>query len=189
MKTATAHIGMGSNLGDGKAILMEAWGALGDVDGIVLNGISSPYKTAPVEMTSQHWFTNAVGRMKVSISPLQLLDHLLAVEADFGRARKRGSFGYQDRSLDLDLLYFGDVVIDSPDLTLPHPRIGGRLFVLEPLAELSPDFCADFSGRTAGQLVENLRQILSGKRTKSQEIIRDSWEESLSTGSGFVKNM
>jgi 2-amino-4-hydroxy-6-hydroxymethyldihydropteridine diphosphokinase len=178
MKKVTAYIGMGSNLGDGKTTLMEAWEVLGDIEGITLDKISSPYKTAPVEMTSQHWFTNAVGRLKVDMSPLQLLESLLAVEATFGRARKSGTFGYQDRSLDLDLLYFGDTVMDSPDLTVPHPRIGGRLFVLEPLAELAPDFSGDpADGRTARQLAQDLRKKLTSKEGKAQEIIRDTWDE------------
>jgi len=177
-KRVTAYIGMGSNLGDGKATLLEAWEALGEVEGIFPERISSPYKTAPVEMTSQHWFTNAVGRLEVTISPPELLKSLLEVEALLGRSRKKGTFGYQDRSLDLDLLYFGDIVMDDPDLTLPHPRISGRLFVLEPLAELSPDFIGDLKGkRTASQMAQDLRAQLTEKNGKSQEIIRDSWDE------------
>ena len=67
-----AFIGMGSNLGDSKSLLQAAWQALGNVEGIVLDGLSSPYMTAPVDMTSQHWFTNAVGRLVVTLSPLDL---------------------------------------------------------------------------------------------------------------------
>jgi len=190
MKTrVTAYIGMGSNLGDGKATLMEAWEALGDIEGIFTDRISSPYKTAPVEMTSQHWFTNAVGRLEVTISPPELLKNLLEVEALLGRSRKKGTFGYQDRSLDLDLLYFDDVVMDDPDLTLPHPRISGRLFVLEPLAELSPDFIGDLmSERTVRQMVQDLREQMTGKNGKSQEIIRDTWDEFKPVGFGLQEN-
>ena len=118
-----AYIGLGSNLGDSKRILQDSWRALGEVEGIALDGLSSPYMTAPVGMTSNHLFTNAVGRLRVTLTPLELLQSLLTVEASFGRLRKERSFGYQDRSLDLDLLYYGDVAMDSPELILPHPRM------------------------------------------------------------------
>ena len=172
-----AFIGLGSNLGDGKALLQGAWQALGNVDGIVLDGLSSPYMTAPVDMTSQHWFTNAVGRLQVSLPPLELLKVLLGVEASFGRTRRKQIFGYQDRSLDLDLLYYGDVVMDSPELILPHPRIGDRLFVLVPFAELEPDFRDNLSGETISSMELRLRNIMGPDGHKKQEIIRGSWRE------------
>ena len=173
-----AFIGLGSNLGDGQALLQGAWQALGNVDGIVLDGLSSPYMTAPVDMTSQHWFTNAVGRLQVSLPPLQLLKVLLAVEASFGRTRKEQSFGYQDRSLDLDLLYYGDVVMDRPELILPHPRIGDRLFVLVPFAELEPDYKDTLSEETIASMELRLRTIMATPADgKKQEIIRGVWSE------------
>jgi 2-amino-4-hydroxy-6-hydroxymethyldihydropteridine diphosphokinase len=172
-----AFIGMGSNLGDGKALLQGAWQALGEVDGIVLDGLSSPYLTAPVDMTSQHWFTNAVGRLQVSLSPVELLQVLLAVEASFGRKRSAKTFGYQDRSLDLDLLAYGDVVMDSPELTLPHPRIGDRLFVLAPFAELEPDFRDSLSGESIAEKKRRLLDDMATNKNNEQEIIRGAWSE------------
>ena len=170
-------IGLGSNLGDGKALLQGAWQALGDVEGIVLDGLSSPYMTAPVDMTSQHWFTNAVGRLQVSLPPLALLKVLLDVEASFGRTRKEKVFGYQDRSLDLDLLYYGDVIMDRPELILPHPRIGDRLFVLVPFAELEADFRDSLSEETISSMELRLRAMMAPGTHKKQEIIRASWSE------------
>jgi len=172
-----AYVGMGSNLGDGQALLQGAWQALGEVDGIVLAGLSSPYTTAPVDMTSQHWFTNAVGRLEVRLSPLELLDVLLGVEAAFGRTRREKSFGYQDRSLDLDLLYYGDVVMDRPELILPHPRIADRLFVLAPFAELEPDFVDSRSKETIATLKRRLATRMAEATSKNQEIIRGVWNE------------
>ncbi len=172
-----AFIGMGSNLGDGKALLQGAWRALGEVDGIVLDGLSSPYMTAPVDMTSQHWFTNGVGRLRVSLSPRELLEVLLAVEASFGRVRDEKVFGHQDRCLDLDLLYYGNIIMDSPELTLPHPRIGERLFVLVPFAELEPDFRDSLSGKTIASMEKRLRDDLAPANNKKQEIIRGTWSE------------
>ncbi len=176
-KAAKAFIGLGSNLGDSKTLLQEAWQALEAVDGIVLDGLSSPYMTAPVDMTSQHWFTNAVGRLQVTLSPLELLHVLLAVEASFGRKRSEKKFGYQDRSLDLDLLYYGDTVMDSPELTLPHPRIGDRLFVLVPLAELEPDFSDNFSKEPITVMEARLRERIDSTTNKKQEIIHGQWNE------------
>lgn len=172
-----AFIGMGSNLGDGKTLLQGAWRDLGHVDGIILDGLSSPYMTAPVDMTSQHWFTNAVGRLQVSLSPLELLKVMLAVEASFGRIRDEKVFGHQDRSLDLDLLYYGKVIMDSPELTLPHPRIADRLFVLVPFAELEPDFKDSLSEKTIASMESRLRDDMVPANNKKQEIIRGTWSE------------
>lgn len=172
-----AFIGLGSNLGDGKALLQGAWQALGNIDGIVLDGLSSPYMTAPVDMTSQHWFTNGVGRIQVSLSPLELLKVLLGVEASFGRTRDEKIFGHQDRSLDLDLLYYDNVVMDSPELILPHPRIADRLFVLVPFAELEPDFKDSISEQTISRMELHLREPMAPEKSKKQEIIRGAWSE------------
>jgi 2-amino-4-hydroxy-6-hydroxymethyldihydropteridine diphosphokinase len=172
-----AIIGLGSNLGNGQAILREAWDILGTVPGIVLDGLSSPYMTAPVGMTSRHWFTNAVGRLRVSLPPLDLLYALFAVEKRFGRTRDNESFGYQDRSLDLDLLYYGTQVMDSPELTLPHPRIGDRLFVLAPFAELEPDFRDCSSGMAISERAQLLVQRIKVGEVKNQEIMSGRWDE------------
>ncbi|MGW8192883.1 MAG: 2-amino-4-hydroxy-6-hydroxymethyldihydropteridine diphosphokinase [Desulforhopalus sp.] len=173
----TAYIGLGSNLGDSKDTLLKSWQELGDTRGVILDGISSPYMTAPVDMTSHHWFTNAVGRLQVAIGPLDLLKVLLSLEEAHGRVRKEGGFGYQDRSLDLDLLYYGEVTMDNPELTLPHPRIGDRLFVLVPFAELDPDFIDPVSGETIRTLEQRLRKRLAEKKFREQEIVRGRWEE------------
>lgn len=175
-KAVDAFIGLGSNLGEGKPLLQAAWQALGAVDGIVLDGLSSPYMTAPVDMTSQHWFTNAVGRVQVTLSALALLHVLLSVEASFGRTRNEKKFGYQDRSLDLDLLYYGDMVMDSPELTLPHPRIGDRLFVLVPLVELEPDLRDSLSNEPISAIEDRLRTRMA-TTNKNQEIIHGLWHE------------
>lgn len=172
-----AIIGLGSNLGNGQAILCEGWDALGTVPGIRLDGLSNPYMTAPVGMTSRHWFTNAVGRLQVSLPPLDLLAALLAVETKFGRTRDRKSFGYQDRSLDLDLLFYGTMVMDTPELTLPHPRIAERLFVLAPFAELEADFWDFTRGMTISEMAKLLAHRIMVGESKNQEIISGRWDE------------
>lgn len=170
-----AFIGLGSNLGDGRNILTDAWKTLGEFEGISCQNISSPYQTAPVDMNSQHWFTNAVGQLAVSLTPLQLLERMLEVETIFGRDRKGRSFGYKDRTLDLDLLYFGDVVMESPELILPHPRIGDRLFVLVPLDEIAPQLSHPISRLTIAQMKNDLLGSVEQNSRKKQEIIKGSW--------------
>ena len=170
-------IGLGSNLGDGKTILKDAWEALGVLPGIRLGQLSDPYMTAPVDMNSQHWFTNAVGSLFVTLAPQELLQVMMTVEAGFGRVRKHQSFGYHDRSLDLDMLYFGNEVIDTPELTLPHPRIGVRLFVLAPLAEIEPGFGDIITGDTIAIMEQRLRASILAGESKKQEIIHGRWEE------------
>jgi 2-amino-4-hydroxy-6-hydroxymethyldihydropteridine diphosphokinase len=172
-----AFIGLGSNLGHGRAILREAWDTLGTIPGIRLDGLSSPYMTAPVGMTSRHWFTNAVGRLQVFLPPLDLLKILLEVETKFGRTRENKSFGYQDRSLDLDLLFYGTTALDSAELSLPHPRLGDRLFVLTPFDELEPNFLDFSSGMTISEMAKLLTHRILVGGSKNQEIITGRWDE------------
>ncbi|MFT5699779.1 MAG: 2-amino-4-hydroxy-6-hydroxymethyldihydropteridine diphosphokinase [Desulforhopalus sp.] len=172
-----AYIGMGSNLGDGKKTLQDAWENLGKQAGIECLKLSSPYLSAPVDMVSQNWFTNAVGMLATSLSPVDLLRLLLTVEAEFGRRRPETDMGYQDRSLDLDLLYFGEIVMDSEELILPHPHIPKRLFVLEPLAELDAGFCDYATGLTVGEMVGRLQQSFVQDDNDKQAINRSSWSD------------
>lgn len=171
----TAFIGLGSNLGNGRLLLLQAWEQLGMTVGIRLDGLSRPYLSAPVGMASPHWFTNAVGRLQVSLTPLEVLEVLLAVEKRFGRERGGQHFGYQDRSLDLDLLQYGRVEHDMPELILPHPRIDDRLFVLLPFAELDPQF-TDGNGRTMEQRALALKRRIAVGEVKPQEIVAGNWD-------------
>ncbi len=108
-------------------------------------------------MESQHWFINAVGLLQTCLNPEALLKVLLQVEKKFGRTRSAAQSGYQDRTLDLDLLLFDDLVMRSPALTLPHPAMSERLFVLEPLTEVAPDLLHPILGKTIRGLLAELR--------------------------------
>ncbi len=147
-----AFIGLGSNLGDTQANLLGAWQRLGQVAGISLIRLSSPYRTQPVGMDTAHWFTNAVGEIFTTLSPTELLAAMLAIETKLGRDRTLT----QDRPVDLDLLYYGDLMLESPTLTVPHPRIADRLFVLAPLAEVAPAQVHPRLGRTSLELCRAL---------------------------------
>jgi 2-amino-4-hydroxy-6-hydroxymethyldihydropteridine diphosphokinase len=185
IKTVTAYVGLGSNLGNGQAILLAAWETLGRVEGVALGKLSSPYLTEPVGMTSRHWFTNAVGRLQTWLEPTALLRALLTVEAAFGRRRTPDSSGYEDRSLDLDLLYYATHLVETAELVLPHPRIAERLFVLAPLAELASELRDNRTGQTVAEMVETLRARLSAGGDTQQDIQRGSWRKA-ATSAGLA---
>lgn len=158
-----AFIGLGSNLGDGAANLLAAWQRLGEVADITTLRLSSPYRTEPVGMVTDHWFTNAVGELATILAPEQLLDAMLGIEASMGRDRSRT----RDRAVDLDLLAYDDLVLETPRLIVPHPELANRLFVLAPLVELAPEWRHPVLGRTAKALMAGL--------THPEEVERLAW--------------
>lgn len=131
-----AFIGLGGNLDRPEARIQRAFIALNDLPGTTLIQHSSLYRTAPVGYVDQPDFINAVAAIETSLDPITLLDALLNLELDEGRAR---SFKNAPRTLDLDVLIYGDQVLESERLILPHPRMGNRAFVLFPLQEIAPD--------------------------------------------------
>ena len=131
-----AYVGLGANLGDRERTLREAVDALADEQGVEVVSVSPLRETEPVGVGEQPFFLNGVVELETTLTARELLGRLLAVEQRFGRVRIPGEHG--PRPLDLDLLLYGDEVIDEPGLTVPHPRLHERRFVLEPLAELDP---------------------------------------------------
>ena len=160
-KQQQCFIGLGSNLGDGQTNLLAAWQRLGELMGVSLNRLSSPYKTEPVDLDTEHWFTNAVGEITTNLAPEELLAAMLAIETELGRNRTLT----KDRPVDLDLLYYGDLIINSQTLIVPHPRIANRLFMLAPLAELAPAHLHPVLGRTSFALC---RKLLTQTRVERQ---------------------
>jgi 2-amino-4-hydroxy-6-hydroxymethyldihydropteridine diphosphokinase len=131
-----AYVGLGANLGDRERTLLAAVDALAAEEGIEVVAVSTRRETEPVGVGPQPPFLNGAVALDTSLGPCELLARLLAVEQRFGRVRVAGEHG--PRTLDLDLLLYGDERIDQPGLTVPHPRLHERRFVLEPLAELAP---------------------------------------------------
>ncbi len=136
----TAYIGLGSNLGNSLHILPEAWKVLGARPGIKLERLSAPYRTEPVGMVSPHWFINAAGALTTTLEPAELLPAFLSVEKEFGRTRDPHAKQYRDRILDIDLLLYENLVLNSRALVLPHPELQQRLFVLYPLGEIAAEY-------------------------------------------------
>lgn len=169
---ALAVIGFGSNLGDGRQLLMSGWKSLTQAVGVRGLRFSPLFLSAPVGMTSQAHFTNGVGLVETELTPLTLLHLLLRIEAEHGRRRDVTRSGYQDRFLDLDLLYFGEMICSLPELTLPHPAIRDRLFVLAPLLEVAPELVDPESGLCVRQMYQELCKRMQQRALPVQTIVR-----------------
>ena len=131
----TAFIALGSNLQNPKHQVQQALEAIQSHEDIKFLKASSLYKTAPVGYDKQDDFINAVAEIKTNLAPIELLRSLLSIENTFGRER---AFPNAPRVLDLDLLLYDEIVMNSAELTLPHPRMHERGFVMIPLAEIAP---------------------------------------------------
>jgi len=133
----TAFVGIGSNLGEPESQIAVALEQLAAEDGIEVVAVSTLRETEPVGYLDQPSFLNGAAQLETALPPRELLERLLEIESRLGRVRGAGPrFG--PRTIDLDLLLYGDETIDEPGLTVPHPRLWERRFVLEPLAELAP---------------------------------------------------
>ncbi|HEX9194585.1 MAG TPA: 2-amino-4-hydroxy-6-hydroxymethyldihydropteridine diphosphokinase [Azonexus sp.] len=145
----TAYVALGANLGDPRATVLAAFAALANLPESRVARCSSLYRTAPVGILDQPDFVNAVAVLETSLTADALLDALLDIEARFGRIRRERN---GPRTLDLDLLLYDDIELDLPHLTLPHPRLHLRAFVLLPLAEVAPDLAIPRRGSLAAWL-------------------------------------
>jgi 2-amino-4-hydroxy-6-hydroxymethyldihydropteridine diphosphokinase len=145
------YISLGSNVGDRAANQRAAMERLDEVGSIKAK--SGFYETEPVELPDQSWFLNSVIALETSLSPLELLKKVLAIEHEMGRIRTRDK---GPRSIDIDILLFGDDVVEERGLKIPHPAMHQRRFVLEPLAEIAPEALHPQLRKTARELVAAL---------------------------------
>ncbi len=148
---ATAYLGLGSNLGDRQAHLRAALEALGGLDGTRVTDTSGLYCSKPWGKLDQPDFTNMVASIETSLEPEDLLRECKRIERIVGRTAGER---WGPRVLDIDILLYDDLTLDSPTLTIPHPRIWQRRFVLTPLADLLPQL-RDTAGRSIAQVLKS----------------------------------
>lgn len=147
------YLSMGSNLGERADNCRRAVVALDGVAGDVL-AVSPLYRTSPVDFKDQAWFVNGVVKLQSAMAPLRLLRVIKGIEKSFGRTNGGVRFG--PRVLDLDIIFFGDAVINTGDLVIPHPRMHQRGFVLQPLCDINPDILHPVLNQTAKCLLGSL---------------------------------
>lgn len=147
----TAYVSLGANVGDREANLRDAIARLRKAG--VVSRISSLYETEPMELREQAWFLNCVVELKTELAPTALLGRMLQIEREMGRER---NLPKGPRTIDLDLLLFDNDIVTAPELTVPHPAMQDRRFVLVPLVEIAPGAVHPILRKTAFQLLETL---------------------------------
>ena len=151
---AEVYLGLGTNLGDKEANLDMAMEEIRKRVGEILS-LSAYYITEPWGFDSKNAFLNAVCKVSTSLSPLDVLLTTQSIEKDLGRLKKSVNGQYSDRPIDIDILLYDDIVLDSPNLTIPHPLMHKRTFVMEPLSEIATELVNPV-------LHESMKEILKG---------------------------
>jgi len=164
------YLSLGSNVGERESHLRDAITRLQSTGRVL--AVSSFYETEPVEVTEQPWFLNCAVVLETQKVPNPLMEDILGIEQEMGRQRtqKKGP-----RTIDIDILLFGDTILNSPELTIPHPAMHERRFVLQPLAEIAPELQHPVLKKTIGELLEALpagqavRRQAEAQRKRSPE--------------------
>jgi 2-amino-4-hydroxy-6-hydroxymethyldihydropteridine diphosphokinase len=159
----TVYLSLGSNIGDRQSNLQTAMERLA-APGLRILRTSPIYETEPVDYTSQRWFLNQVAEAETDLFPMQLLSHIGRIERELGRVR---TLPKGPRTIDIDILLYGTMVVHSAALEIPHPRMAQRRFVLAPLADLAPDLRHPVTGLTVREMLhgvsgEVVRRISTG---------------------------
>jgi len=165
----TVYLSLGSNLGDRAGNLRKAVHRMSELGAVT--AVSSLYETEPVEVElMQPWFLNCVVAIETGLMPKQFLSRTLAFEQELGRRRSESK---GPRTLDIDIVLFGYAIVDSPGLTIPHPAMHRRRFVLEPLVEIAPDVRHPILKRTARELLNDLPATAGATRRLKESLIAE----------------
>lgn len=166
----TTYIGFGSNIGDRLSYIKQALLLLSETDGIIINKISSVYETEPVGYVEQDKFLNGVVKLETHHSPQTLLNIIKTIEVNVGRKHR---LHWGPREIDLDLLIYGDLCLQTPELVIPHPEMHNRPFVLVPLAEIAPDLLHPLRNKTIQFLANRLENEYSLEKIRVRLILSD----------------
>lgn len=153
---AIAYLSLGSNKGDRIGFVQQATSLLNASDGISLIRTSAFYESEPWGMDSKNWFANAVVEIKTTLSPQELLTQCQRIETQLGRKRLDDTKEYQDRTIDIDILFYNKEIVNDENLTIPHKFLHLRAFTLVPLLELIPNFEHPLLHKTIAQLHDDL---------------------------------
>lgn len=150
---AVVYLSIGSNMDDPKASVAEACGLIVKEEGVTFIAQGGYYETEPQGKLDQPWFVNTAVSVKVDFSAEVMLDRMKRIEKKMGRV-KSGKWG--PRKIDIDIIFYDDLIIDTDDLKIPHPRVWERRFVLQPLADIDPGLIHPGVGKTVSELLGNM---------------------------------
>lgn len=167
---AIVYLSLGSNIGDRVGFLQQATSSLSAVNEIKIVATSSFYESEPWQMDSENWFVNAIVQISTTLEPEKLLKECQRIESQLGRnsIHRTSNGNYTDRTIDIDILFYDNKVINTPDLTIPHKFFHKRAFLMVPMLEIAQDFVHPLFGKTVTDLYDELENpemvVLYGTR-------------------------
>lgn len=153
---AIVYLSLGSNLGDRVGYIQQAVSLLGANPNINIVATSSFYETEPWQMHSENWFVNAVIQISTTLQPEELLKECKNIEIMLGRKRDEGANTYSDRTIDIDIIFYDNLILNSPNLTIPHRFFHRRVFMLVPMLEIAQDFVHPLFNKTVEKLYDEI---------------------------------